>query len=57
MRKSGRGKWNKYLVAGLFMTGLAVFLGILGFFWTHAPSENIPLSADDRDKNLRFAVL
>ena len=27
-------KWNKYLTAGLVMTGIALFLGILGFFWT-----------------------
>ncbi len=27
-------KWNKYLAAGLVMTGIAVLLGILGFFWT-----------------------
>lgn len=26
--------WNKYLVAGLVMTGLAVLLGVLGFFRT-----------------------
>ena len=46
MRKSGRGKWNKYLVAGLFMTGLAVFLGILGFFWT--PYSTTAMSAAER---------
>ncbi len=43
MRKSGRGKWNKYLVAGLFMTGLAVFLGVLGFLWT--PYSTTAMSA------------
>lgn len=31
--QTGR-KWNKYLTAGLIMTGVAVLLGILGFFWT-----------------------
>ena len=43
MRKSGRGKWNKYLDAGLFMTGLAVFLGVLGFLWT--PYSTTAMSA------------
>lgn len=33
MRHAG-GKWNKYLVAGLIMTGLALATGVLGFFWT-----------------------
>lgn len=26
--------WNKYLTAGVIMTGIAVLLGVLGFFWT-----------------------
>ena len=34
MENKKRKKWNGYLAAGLFMTGLAVFLGILGCFWT-----------------------
>ena len=34
MENKKRKKWNGYLAAGLFMTGLAVFLGILGYFWT-----------------------
>ena len=34
MKKFDSGKWNKYLTAGLIMTGLALLLGILGFFWT-----------------------
>ena len=33
MENKKRKKWNGYLAAGLFMTGLAVFLGILGYFW------------------------
>lgn len=38
-QKDGKKKflginWNKYLVAGLVMTGLALLLGVLGFFWT-----------------------
>ena len=36
MENKKRKKWNGYLAAGLFMTGLAVFLGILGYFWTKA---------------------
>ena len=28
MKKTNGGKWNKYLVAGLLMTGLAVLLGL-----------------------------
>lgn len=39
-------QWNKYLIAGLSMTGLAVLLAILGFFWTpYAPSA---MSAAER---------
>lgn len=38
--------WNKYLVAGLIMTGLAVFLGILGFFWT--PYSTTGMSASEK---------
>lgn len=46
--KSGRkrGKWNKYLVAGLLMTGLAVILGVLGFFWT--PYSTTAMSASEK---------
>lgn len=44
-QKSG-GKWNKYLTAGLFMTGLAVLLAILGFFWT--PYSTTAMSASER---------
>lgn len=34
MKQRSSGKWNKYLTAGLIMTGVAVLLGILGFFRT-----------------------
>lgn len=44
-RKKG-GKGNKYLTAGLFMTGLAVFLGILGLFWT--PYSTTAMSAAEK---------
>lgn len=43
-RKSG--KRNKYLVAGLLMTGIAVFLGILGLFWT--PYSTTGMSAAEK---------
>ena len=39
-------KWNKYFTAGLIMTGLAVLLGILGFFWT--PYSTTAMSATER---------
>lgn len=45
----GRGndrKWNKYMVAGLVMTGLAVLLGIVGFFWT--PYSTTAMSASEK---------
>lgn len=38
--------WNKYLIAGLIMTGLAVLLGILGFFWT--PYSTTAMSASEK---------
>lgn len=38
--------WNKYLVAGLAMTGLAVFLGVLGLFWT--PYSTTAMSAAEK---------
>ncbi len=44
-RKKG-GKGNKYLTVGLFMTGLAVFLGILGLFWT--PYSTTAMSAAEK---------
>ena len=39
-------RWNKYLIAGLSMTGLAVLLGIRGFFWT--PYSTTAMSAAER---------
>ncbi len=44
-RKKG-GKGNKYLAVGLFMTGLAVFLGIMGLFWT--PYSTTAMSAAEK---------
>ena len=49
MSKKNPGKWNKYLYAGLIMTGLAVLLGILGFFWT-------PYSTTEMNAAERFAA-
>ena len=49
MSKKVDEKWNKYLVAGLIMTGIAVFLGILGFFWT-------PYSTTEMNAAERFAA-
>ena len=49
MTKTNPGKWNKYLYAGLIMTGLAVLLGILGFFWT-------PYSTTEMNAAERFAA-
>lgn len=46
MEKREGGKWNKYLIAGLVMTGLAVFLGVLGFFWT--PYSTTAMSASEK---------
>ena len=46
MKQSGSGKWNKYFVAGLLMTGLAVLLGIVGFFWT--PFSTTEMSAAEK---------
>ncbi len=34
MKRLGAIKWNKYLIAGAVMTGLAVLLALIGFFWT-----------------------
>lgn len=39
-------KLNKYLVAGLIMTGLALVLGILGLFWT--PYSTTAMSAAEK---------
>lgn len=46
MKKNSSGKWNKYLVVGLVMTGLALFLGVLGFFWT--PYSTTAMSAAEK---------
>ena len=46
MKQAGGTKWNKYFVAGLLMTGLAVFLGILGLFWT--PYSTTAMSAAEK---------
>ena len=37
MENKKRKKWNGYLAAGLFMTGLAVFLGISGHHTVQLP--------------------
>lgn len=39
-------QWNKYLIAGLCMTGLVVFLAILGIFWT--PYSTTAMSVSER---------
>ena len=31
MKKKNGKKWNKYLYAGIVMTGIAVLLGVAGF--------------------------
>ena len=49
MTNSNTQKWNTYLYAGLIMTGLAVLLGILGFFWT-------PYSTTEMNAAERFAA-
>lgn len=46
MKKKSNGKWNQYLIAGLIMTGLAVLLGIIGFFWT--PYSTTAMSATEK---------
>ncbi len=40
------GKWNKYFVAGLIMTGFAIVLGIVGIFWT--PYSTTEMSAAEK---------
>ncbi|MCI8528357.1 MAG: ABC transporter permease [Lachnospiraceae bacterium] len=40
------GKWNKYFVAGLVMTGFAIVLGIVGIFWT--PYSTTEMSAAEK---------
>ncbi|MGN0403481.1 MAG: ABC transporter permease [Acetatifactor sp.] len=46
MKKRGSGKWNRYLITGLIMTGLAVLLGVIGFFWT--PYSTTAMSASEK---------
>lgn len=46
VKRIGGIKWNKYLIAGLCMTGLVVLLGILGVFWT--PHSTTAMSASER---------
>lgn len=46
MKKHGTKKWNKYLAAGLVMTGLALLLGIVGIFWT--PYSTTAMSAAEK---------
>lgn len=46
MKKPDSGKWNKYLTAGLIMTGLVLLLGIAGFFWT--PYSTTAMSASEK---------
>lgn len=46
MKKRSMGKWNKYLVAGLLMTGFALLLGIVGIFWT--PYSTTAMSAAEK---------
>ena len=46
MKKGSGIKWNKYLIAGLCMTGLVVLLAVLGIFWT--PYSTTTMSAGER---------
>jgi len=46
MNGRGAGKWNKYLLAGLFMTGFAILMGIIGIFWT--PYSTTAMSASEK---------
>ena len=41
-----QAKWNKYLAAGLMMTGISLALGILGLFWT--PYSTTAMSAAEK---------
>lgn len=45
-KKWGAGKWNKYLLAGLLMTGLALLMGLVGLFWT--PYSTTAMSAAEK---------
>jgi len=46
VKRKGGIKWNKYLIAGLCMTGLVVLLAIVGIFWT--PYSTTSMSASQR---------
>lgn len=46
MRKKNGSKWNKYLYAGAVMTGIALLLGVVGFFWT--PCSTTAMSAGEK---------
>lgn len=46
MKKRSGMKWNRYLTAGLCMTGFVVFLALLGVFWT--PYSTTSMSASQR---------
>lgn len=46
MGGKSRGRWNRYFVAGLAMTGIAVLLGVTGFFWT--PYSTTEMSAAEK---------
>ncbi len=46
VKRKGGIKWNKYLIAGLCMTGLIVLLAIVGIFWT--PYSTTSMSASER---------
>ncbi len=46
MKTQKKRKWNKYLTAGLFMTGFALLLGIVGIFWT--PYSTTAMSAAEK---------
>lgn len=46
VKKAKDKRWNKYLTAGMVMTGIAVTLGIVGFFWT--PYSTTAMSAAEK---------
>lgn len=45
-KKKNRKKWNKYLIAGLVMTGISLTMGIVGLFWT--PYSTTAMSAAEK---------
>lgn len=42
----GKKAWNKYLLAGLFMTAAAVLMAVIGVFWT--PYSTTAMSASEK---------